>query len=66
MPECFEFHQDEKTKLVIPHEYIAGICIHQAMVGSSLLAFLEYTYPYYQSFDYERSKRLQRGASSPD
>jgi hypothetical protein len=39
---------------VLPHFYIAGICVHA--VSLTTLSFLEYAYPYYQSEDYRRSR----------
>jgi hypothetical protein len=57
MPICTKTHLRKQGSRVVvdPHEYIAGICITH--MTPQTLAFLEYTYPFHRSKDYEKSKR---------
>lgn len=57
MSACTVTHLEKRSGrvVVVPHEYIAGICITH--MTPQTLAFLEYTYPFHRSLDYEKSKQ---------
>ncbi len=55
MPKCEEKHLEKRAgrTVVTPHFYIAGNCIHAVTLGAR--CFLEATFPYYKSSNYEKS-----------
>jgi hypothetical protein len=58
MPKCDRVHLEKRGRatVVVPHWYIAGICVTHMTPATR--AFLETTFPYYQSHEYERSRQL--------